>query len=107
MTRHDPYAQDYQQRYQPARYRQQQSPYPNPHPYTPAKQTNAMAVAAMVLGLLWAYWAGSVLALILGYLARGEIRRTGQGGDGMAVAAIVLGWAGLGILGLILVSGLF
>jgi hypothetical protein len=52
----------------------------------------------MVLGIVWVYWIGSILALIFGYIARGQIRTTGQSGGGMAVAGIVLGWVGVGVL---------
>jgi uncharacterized protein DUF4190 len=81
-------------RYQPGPYQQ---PYPY-QPYGPARPTNGLAVASMVLGILWIYWIGSILALVFGYVARDQIRRTGQGGDGMAVAGIVLGWVGVGFL---------
>jgi hypothetical protein len=60
-----------------------------------------MAIASMVLGILWIYWVGSILALIFGYIARRQIRERGEGGDGMAVAGIVLGWIGIGILALV------
>jgi hypothetical protein len=61
----------------------------------------------MVLGILWLYWIGSILALIFGYVARSQIRRSQglQGGDGMAIAGIVLGWIGVGILILLIVIG--
>jgi hypothetical protein len=58
----------------------------------------------MVLGILWIYWLGSILALILGYTARKQIRERGDAGGGMATAGIVLGWVGVGIL--VLVVGL-
>jgi hypothetical protein len=62
--------------------------------------TNGMAIASMVLGILWLYWIGSVLALIFGYVAKGQIDASGgrQGGRGMAIAGIVLGWVGVGTL---------
>ncbi|GAB1512823.1 DUF4190 domain-containing protein [Actinophytocola sp. KF-1] len=72
----------------------QQYPY---HPYPPARPTNGMAIASMVLGIVWVYWIGSILALIFGYVALKEIRRSGQSGEGMAIAGIVLGWIGVGI----------
>jgi hypothetical protein len=59
-----------------------------------------MAIASMVLGIVWVYGIGSILALIFGYVARNQIRQRDQGGDGMAIAGIVLGW--VGIAGLIL-----
>jgi hypothetical protein len=31
-------------------------------------------------------------AVVLGHMARAEIRRTGEQGDGLAVAGLVLGW---------------
>jgi hypothetical protein len=64
-----------------------------------------MAVASMVLGILWIYWIGSILALVFGYIARKQIRERGESGSGMAVAGIVLGWVGVGILLLVLVFG--
>jgi hypothetical protein len=87
--------------YQPGPYQQ-----PGQYPYAPypqAPSTNGMAIAAMVLGILWIYWIGSILALVFGYVARDQIKRTGQSGDGMAIAGIVLGWVGVGflILGLV------
>ncbi|MBV9098909.1 MAG: DUF4190 domain-containing protein, partial [Frankiaceae bacterium] len=63
--------------------------YPAPPP------TNGLAVASMVLGIVWIYWIGSILALIFGYVARSQIRHRGQNGDGMAIAGIVLGWVGI------------
>lgn len=52
----------------------------------------------MVLGILWLYWLGSILALIFGYIAKSQIKQRNEGGDGMATAGIVLGWVGVGIL---------
>jgi len=60
----------------------------------------------MVLGILWLYWVGSILALIFGYIARGQIRAGNQQGDGMAIAGIVLGWIGVGILVFFIVLGI-
>ncbi len=67
--------------------------------------TNGMAIASMVLGILWFYWVGSVLALVFGYVALGQIDKSGgrQTGRGMAIAGIVLGWLGLGVLVLVAV----
>lgn len=64
----------------------------------PAKATNGLAIASLVLGLMWMYWLGSILALVLGYVARKQIREQNQSGAGMALAGIVLGWVGVAIL---------
>ena len=68
-------------------------------------QTNGMAVASLVLGILWLYWIGSLLALVFGYAAKASIDRSGgrEGGRGLAVAGIVLGWIGVGTFVLIMV----
>jgi len=84
----------------PPAYGQQPPPYP--YPYPPARSTNGMAIASMVLGIVWVYWVGSILALIFGYVALNEIRRSKQAGEGMAIAGIVLGWIGVGILVIVL-----
>jgi len=59
----------------------------------------------MVLGIIWIYWIGSVLALIFGYQAKRQIRNSDGtiGGSGMATAGIVLGWIGVGTAVLFLV----
>jgi hypothetical protein len=74
-----------------------------PPAYPPPARTNGLAIAAMVLGIVWLYGIGSVLALVFGYTARNQIDRSGgiEQGRGMAVAGIVLGWIGVG--GIILV----
>lgn len=81
-------------------------PYGHGYPYAPARSTNGLAIASMVLGILWLYWIGSILALVLGYIATNQIRERGEGGGGMATAGIVLGWIGVGFLGLAIVIGL-
>lgn len=69
-------------------------------------KTNGFAVAALVLGIVWLYWIGSILALVFGYVAMSQIDKSGgrETGRGMAIAGIVLGWVGVGILLLLLVS---
>ncbi len=80
-----------------------QQPYGYPGYDSPG--TNGFAIASMVLGILWMWWIGSVLALVFGYVAKSQIRQTGQSGSGMATAGIVLGWIGVGFLALIIVLG--
>lgn len=69
------------------------------------QHTNGLAVASLVLGIVWLYWLGSILALIFGYIARRQIDASGgwQAGRGMATAGIVLGWVGVGTLVLVIV----
>jgi hypothetical protein len=69
---------------------------------------NGLAIFSLVLGILWGFGLLSLLALVFGMVALGQIRRRGQGGSGLAVAGIVLGAIGLvGLLFLLAVVGVF
>jgi hypothetical protein len=57
---------------------------------------NGMAIASMVLGIVWLWWIGSILALVFGYVAKSQIAQRNESGAGMATAGIVLGWIGVG-----------
>jgi hypothetical protein len=58
----------------------------------------------MILGIaglvFYACGVPSILALVFGYIGRRQIDESGgaQGGRGMAVAGIIMGWIGVGIL---------
>jgi hypothetical protein len=73
--------------------------------YAQPTRTNGLAIASMVLGILWLYWIGSILAVIFGYVAKKQIDESGgaQGGRGMAIAGIVLGWIGVATLSLVII----
>lgn len=78
---------------------------PQYHPYPPQPmRTNGLAIASMVLGILWIYWLGSILALVFGYVAKRQIAESQgtQSGSGMATAGIVLGWIGVGVFALMM-----
>jgi hypothetical protein len=50
-----------------------------------------------------------LVAVVCGHVARGQIRRTGEAGDGVAIAGLILGYLGLASLGfwfLLLVVGM-
>ena len=83
-------------------------PPPSPAPvYVQPQGTNGFAVASLVLGILWIFWVGSVLALVFGFIALNQIRSGGdrQGGKGLAIAGIVLGCVGVAMLLLTLAFG--
>lgn len=71
----------------------------------PSQKMNGFAIASLVLGIVWLYGVGSILALVFGYMAKGQIDGSGgrETGRGMATAGIVLGWIGVGILILIVI----
>jgi hypothetical protein len=76
-------------------------PYARPftQPYVPVRhRTNSLAVASLICGLAQPFMGLTTIpAIVLGYVARGQIRRTGEEGNGLATAGLVLGWIGLGL----------
>ena len=84
--------------------------YPNvgyPPQQTARPDTNSMAVAALVCGIAELFTMGltAIPAIVLGHAARRQVRRTGQRGDGMALAGLILGWTGIGLIA-VLIAGL-
>jgi preprotein translocase subunit SecG len=67
--------------------------------------TNGLAIASMVLGIVWI---GSILALVFGYMAKKQIEESSgrETRAGMATAGIALGWVGVGFLALLILIGL-
>lgn len=70
--------------------------------------TNGFAVASLVLGIVWLWWIGSVLAIIFGSIAIGQINRSNgrQTGKGMAVAGLVLGIVGVASIAALFAVGM-
>lgn len=46
---------------------------------------------SLVFGILWLFWIGSLVAIITGHIALKECREQGLGGNGLAVAGLILG----------------
>jgi len=75
--------------------------------YTPpASQSSGMAIASMILGILSlplipAYCAGlpcAIVAVVLGHVARGKVRRNEAGGGGMALAGVICGYVSIALV---------
>ncbi|MEU6073006.1 DUF4190 domain-containing protein [Micromonospora sp. NPDC047074] len=97
----DPYAGMKQPPGQPVGYPPQA--YPG-YGYPPVQKTNGMAIAALVLALVGI---GSCITApigaILGHVAQKQIRETGEGGEGMAKAGIIVGWIVTGLYALVMI----
>jgi Domain of unknown function (DUF4190) len=67
--------------------------------YPPMRPTNGMAIAALVVGVVSMVSCPLIgaVAVYLGNRARNEIRRTGENGDSLALASVVVGWSALAI----------
>lgn len=71
----------------------------NPAPVMVAK-TNVLAIVALisgVVGLTFVPFLGSIVAVVTGHMARKELRRTGEQGDGLALAGLITGYVGIGL----------
>jgi hypothetical protein len=76
--------------------------YPVPAPYYPPAQqpTNGLAIGSLVCALLGI----SLPAVIMGHIARHQIRDKNQAGDGLAIAGLVVGWLGMAFYALIFIA---
>jgi len=68
--------------------------WPAPQIYQPPMSTNSLARASMILGVAEFFSMGltAIPAVICGHIAKREMRLTGQRGDGLATAGLVLGY---------------
>lgn len=76
-------------------------PQPWPYAYPPQplqRGTNGFAIASLVLAVLGM----GLLAVIFGHVARSQIRTTGEGGDGLAIAGLIIGYIALGAIAALL-----
>jgi len=64
-----------------------------------APPTNTLAIVALVLAFVV-----PLGGIICGHIARGQIKRTGEGGDGLALAGLIIGYAFTGLTVLIVVG---
>jgi len=75
----------------------------NPYLQQHQAPTSGLAIVAFIMSLIF-----SIVGLILGYLARNEIRNSGgtKSGENLATAAIVIGWIFtiLGIIGFFVIA---
>lgn len=74
---------------------------PTPSPYSgssaPVQKTNTLAIVALILGIVV-----PIGGIICGPIALGQIKRTGEGGRGLALAGLIIGVV-LTLLGIIII----
>jgi Domain of unknown function (DUF1707)/Domain of unknown function (DUF4190) len=68
----------------------------------PVTRTNGLAIASLACGIAQFAFGplATIPAIVLGHMARSQIRRTGEQGAGLALAGLILGWGAV-ILGII------
>jgi len=79
-------------------------PVPRAPMVTPVTKTNGFAIASLACGLGQLMFGplATIPAIVFGHMARGQIKRTGERGAGLALAGLILGWAAV-VLGILLV----
>jgi hypothetical protein len=68
------------------------------------RKTNGFAVGSLVCGIIPFF--GGIPAVILGHYARAQIRKTGERGDGMAIAGLIFGYLWISLWVLIILIGI-
>ncbi|MBS41918.1 MAG: hypothetical protein CMH83_01830 [Nocardioides sp.] len=77
-----------------------------PGPYAAAPRgTNGTAVGSLVTAIValplnmfcFLGIVASIVAVVLGHVARGQLRRTGEDGAGLAMAGLVIGYVGIAL----------
>jgi hypothetical protein len=63
-----------------------------------SRQTNTMAILSLVLAFVFA-----PAGLVLGIMARKQIRQTGEDGDGLALAGMIVGGIATAFLALMII----
>lgn len=76
--------------------------YPGPVVYS--RPTNTMAILSLVFSLvgLITYGFTSIVGVILGHVARSQIKRTGEQGAGLALSGIIVGYSLIGLVVLVI-----
>ena len=77
---------------------------------TPAKSTNTLALVGFILSLAgFVTGITAIPGIILGHIGLSQIKKTGEDGHGLAVAALIMGYiqVGLAILGIIVAIVVF
>lgn len=87
--------------------------------YTPAgagTQTNTLAIVSLVTGIgsFFAHivpgvggFTVALIAVVTGYMARKQIKESGEQGMGMATAGMIIGIVHLALLGLLVIALIF
>lgn len=70
-------------------------------PQATGKRTNVLAIVGLILAIFF-----PIVGAIVGHVALSQIKKTGEEGRGLALAAVIVGWTltGLAIIGVIVAA---
>lgn len=71
-------------------------------------KTNTLSILSMIGSILGFIWVlpiiGSLAGAIMGHISLNQIKQTGEKGRGMAMAGVIVGWVGLGLIVLAIIA---
>lgn len=79
----------------------------SPPPPSPSG-TSGKAISSLICGILFFFLPAAILAVIMGHLSLSDIKRSAGrlSGKGMAIAGLVLGYLGLGVLPILIIAAI-
>lgn len=79
-----------------------------PLPVPGSSGTSGKAIASLICGIFFFFFPSAILAVIMGHLSLSDIKRSAGAlaGRGMAVAGLVLGYAGLAVLPVLIIAAI-
>jgi hypothetical protein len=77
---------------------------PPSYPAQPQVGTNGLAIASFVCSLIPVMFIGTILGLVFGIAALRQIKQSGQGGRGFAIAGVVISSATIALVSVISVG---
>ena len=77
-------------------------------PFTGPTETSGKAIGSLICGLMFFFFPVAIIAIVLGHLSLGEIRRSAGRltGRGMAVTGLVLGYAGVSVIPIMIIAAI-
>lgn len=77
-------------------------------PYSGPTETSGKAIGSLICGLMFFFFPIAIVAIVLGHLSLGEIRRSAGRltGRGVAVAGLVLGYAGVSVIPIMIIAAI-
>lgn len=68
--------------------------------YPAAPKTNTLAVVSLIssiAGVLIIYFIGSIVGIVTGHISLSQLKTSGEGGRGLAIAGLIVGYVGLAL----------
>lgn len=73
--------------------------------YAAPRKTNVLSIIALIASIAGLFWllpfVGSLAGAIMGHISLNQVKTSGEQGRGMALAAVIIGWVGVGIVALL------